>query len=120
MTATPEQIAGVEVIVDQEEESGITLYRLFEVNERFHLTLSERSENGRMIVQMRLVMAYLRRLDLIPPTPDRVTHRDVINAIKARDGARASHLIGQHINDALELAVKSLLQVDRTSPRGCY
>jgi DNA-binding GntR family transcriptional regulator len=101
-TATAAHIVELERIIDAEDNPNNSLPEVFALNEQFHLALAERTGNGRMIAQMRLTMAFLRRLNLIALTPDKVSHRDIVEAIKARDAARASSLMGEHMDFALQ------------------
>jgi DNA-binding GntR family transcriptional regulator len=106
--ATPEQIALVEQIVTIEESALETPDRLL-CNEQFHMAIAMHAENQRMIAQMRQIMAYLRRLGLITMIPDQVTHRQILNAIKAGDGTLARNLMAEHMDFALEGIVRSVL-----------
>jgi DNA-binding GntR family transcriptional regulator len=101
-TATAAHLAELERILDAEDNPHNSLPEIFALNEQFHLALAERTENGRMIAQMRLTMAFLRRLNLIAVAKDKVSHRDIVQAIKARDASRASSLMGEHMDFALQ------------------
>jgi DNA-binding GntR family transcriptional regulator len=106
--ATPEQISRLEQIVSVEESKHEAGDRLL-CNEQFHMAIALHAENRRMIGQMRQIMAYLRRLGLITLIPDEVTHRQILNAIKAGDGTLARNLMGEHMDFALEGIVRSVL-----------
>jgi DNA-binding GntR family transcriptional regulator len=100
-TATPAHIAALERIVQMEQRPNASMAELAALNEQFHLAIAERSENERIIGQMRLVMAYLRRMDSIVYVVDQVSHSEILEAIQARDGARASYLLSEHISFSL-------------------
>jgi DNA-binding GntR family transcriptional regulator len=106
-TATCAQIADLETILEQEEQPDVTIKEMAALNERFHMALVERTDNDRMIGQMRLVLAYLRRLNSLVPVIDEISHRQIVEAVKARDGARASFLIDAHVEHALETMLRS-------------
>jgi DNA-binding GntR family transcriptional regulator len=108
--ATAEQIAQLEQIVTIEESARETGDRLL-CNEQFHMAIALHAENQRMIGQMRQIMAYLRRLGLITMIPDEVTHRQILDAIKAGDGALARSLMAEHMDFALEGIVRSVLSM---------
>jgi DNA-binding GntR family transcriptional regulator len=106
--ATPEQISQLEQIVTIEESAQETADRLL-CNEQFHMGIALHTDNQRMIGQMRQIMAYLRRLGLITMIPDEVTHRQILDAIKAGDGTLARNLMAEHMDFALEGIVRSVL-----------
>ena len=106
--ATPAQTAQLEQIVTIEESADETVDRLL-CNEQFHMGIALQTESQRMIGQMRQIMAYLRRLGLITMIPDEVTHRQILDAIKAGDGTLARNLMGEHMDFALEGIIRSLL-----------
>jgi DNA-binding GntR family transcriptional regulator len=106
--ATPEQVAHLEQIVTIEESAHETADRLL-CNEQFHMGIALHTDNQRMIGQMRQIMAYLRRLGLITMIPDEVTHRQILDAIKAGDGTLARNLMAEHMDFALEGIVRSVL-----------
>jgi DNA-binding GntR family transcriptional regulator len=105
---TPEQIAQMEQIITIEESELETADRLL-CNEQFHMAIALHADNQRMIDQMRQIMAYLRRLGLITMIPDEVTHRQILDAIKAGDGTLARNLMAEHMDFALEGIVRSVL-----------
>lgn len=109
-TATSQQIAEWEHIIELENRPGAVRAELAALNERFHLSLAARAENERVMGQMRLVMAYLRRLDLLVAVVDQVTHSDIVDAIKSRDGARASQLVADHVDFAQSVMMRSFFQ----------
>lgn len=106
--ATPEQISRLEQIITIEEAAHETADRLL-CNEQFHMAIALHTDNQRMIGQMRQIMAYLRRLGLITMIPDEVTHRQILDAIKAGDGTLARSLMAEHMDFALEGIVRSVL-----------
>jgi DNA-binding GntR family transcriptional regulator len=106
--ATPEQTALLEQILTIEEAAQETADRLL-CNEQFHMAIAMHAENQRMIGQMRQIMAYLRRLGLITMMPDPVTHRQILDAIKAGDGTLARNRMAEHMDFALEGIVRSVL-----------
>jgi DNA-binding GntR family transcriptional regulator len=106
--ATPAQTALLEQIITIEESAQETADRLL-CNEQFHMAIAMHAENQRMIGQMRQIMAYLRRLGLITMIPDQVTHRQILDAIKAGDGTLARNLMAEHMDFALEGIVRSVL-----------
>jgi len=105
---TPEQMAQLEQIITIEESAHETADRLL-CNEQFHMAIALHTDNQRMIDQMRQIMAYLRRLGLITMIPDEVTHRQILDAIKAGDGTLARNLMAEHMDFALEGIVRSVL-----------
>jgi len=84
-----------------EQRPNASMTELAALNEQFHLAIAERTENERIIGQMRLVMAYLRRMDSIVFVVDKVSHSEILEAISARDGERASSLLSEHIEYSL-------------------
>jgi DNA-binding GntR family transcriptional regulator len=99
--ATVAHISALRRIVDLEQRPNASMTELAALNEQFHLAIAERTENERIIGQMRLVMAYLRRMDSIVFVVDKVSHSEILEAISARDGERASSLLSEHIEYSL-------------------
>jgi DNA-binding GntR family transcriptional regulator len=60
-------------------------------------------------VQMRLVMAHVRRLETISPLhfAERIRHEEILDAITARDSRLAHSLMGEHVSYALSVMIKS-------------
>jgi DNA-binding GntR family transcriptional regulator len=110
VTATAAQITELEEIIGLERRPGISRLEDSQLNERFHMALVHRTENERMIGQMRLVMAYMRRLYALVSVVDLVDHNEILEAIKARNGVRAGFLLGEHVDFALQSMIKSFFQ----------
>jgi DNA-binding GntR family transcriptional regulator len=107
-TATIEHIAELESIVELEERPNIPMKELTVLNERFHLALAYRTENQRIIGQMRLIMAYTLRLNpLFMTFVDSVSHRQILESVKSRDGVLAGSLMAEHVEFALTMMIKS-------------
>jgi DNA-binding GntR family transcriptional regulator len=108
-TETAEQFAAIEQILDMESQPDIQTTELVTTNDLFHMTLAEMTGNERIITQMRLVMAHVRRLETMSPvlSPEQVTHRAILDAITARDGPLAHALMGEHISFSLECMIRS-------------
>lgn len=108
-TGTAEQFAAIEQILDMESQLDIQTTELVTTNDLFHMTLAEMTGNERIITQMRLVMAHVRRLETMSPalSPEQVTHRAILDAITARDGRLAHALMGEHISFGLECMIRS-------------
>lgn len=100
-SATAAHIAALRRIVDLEQRPNASMTELAALNEQFHLAIAERTENERIIGQMRLVMAYLRRMDSIVFVVDKVSHSEILEAISTHDGERASSLLSEHIEYSL-------------------
>jgi len=110
-TATSEHIAELESIVELEDRPNIPMKELSELNERFHLALAYRTENQRIIGQMRLIMAYTHRLNpLFLTFVDSISHREILQAVKLRDGVLAGSLMAEHVEFALTMMIKSFCQ----------
>lgn len=114
-TATTEQIARLESILDMEDRPGNSITKMADLNEKFHMAIADRTENERIIGQMHLIMAYMRRLDSFIPVVDQVSHREILEAIKRQDGARASSLLGEHVDFALGIVLRSFLPMAGTA-----
>jgi DNA-binding GntR family transcriptional regulator len=109
-SATPAHIAAIECILDLEERPENSAMQLAQLNEQFHMALVDRTENHRMIGQMSLIMAFMRRLNYLVSAGDQISHREILEAVKAKDGARAGVLVGEHIDFALSVMIRSLCQ----------
>ena len=110
VTATAAQVAELESIIDMEDRPNNSTKALLALNEKFHMALADRTENQHIIGQMRLIMAYTHRLNSLLRFGDQVSHREILEAVKARDGIRAGTLMVEHVEFALNTMIKSFCQ----------
>jgi DNA-binding GntR family transcriptional regulator len=109
-TATTAQIAELEKTLAQEDRPNNSMRDLLALNEKFHMTLADRTENQRIIGQMRLIMAYTHRLNSLNSFADQVSHRQILEAIKARDGVLAGSLLAEHVEFSMTMLIKAYCQ----------
>ena len=109
-TATPSQIAELERTLDLEDRPNNSMRDLLALNEKFHMALAERTENQRVIGQMRLIMAYTHRLNYLISFVDQVSHREILEAIKLHDGVLAGSLLAEHVEFSMSMLIKAYCQ----------
>jgi DNA-binding GntR family transcriptional regulator len=109
ISGTAELFDGLGRILEMERRSEEQPAEMVTANELFHLTLAEMTGNERIIGQMRLVMAHVRRLETISPLhfAEQISHEEILQAIVARDGALAHSLMGTHVKYALSVMIRS-------------
>lgn len=109
IAGTTEQFDGLARILEMERRSEEQPAEMVTANELFHLTLAEMTGNERILMQMRLVMAHVRRLETISPLhfAERIRHEEILDAIAARDARLAHSLMGEHVSYALSVMIRS-------------
>ena len=101
-SATPAQIAELEVLHRELESQVTDRDRFFAANERFHLRLLEIADNrwrNQLVADLRKVMKLNRHHSLFKQGRLEASlkeHRRIMAAIKARDAARVQRLMQQH------------------------
>lgn len=108
IAGTEEQFDGLARILEMERRSEKQPDEMVTANELFHLTLAEMTGNERVVMQMRLIMAHVRRLETIRRHfAERIRHEEILSAIVARDARLAQTLMGEHVNYALSVMINS-------------
>jgi DNA-binding GntR family transcriptional regulator len=109
VAGSTEQFDGLARILEMERRSEKQPAEMVTANELFHLTLAEMTGNERIVMQMRLVMAHVRRLETISPLhlAEQIRHEEILEAIIARDARLAHSLMGEHVSYALSVMIRS-------------
>jgi DNA-binding GntR family transcriptional regulator len=115
-SVTPEQLEQLTKICEQMEAlSPEAIANRAELNRRFHEELIRARGNGRLL---QLVSEYQDYFMVAQPMFDRAfiartqrEHRQILEALRARDGDKAAELITQHI-----LGAAKFLQAEKVAP----
>jgi len=108
--ATPAQMAELEALHQALEEAAHDRDRFFAANEAFHMRLLEMADNRwrvQMVVDLRKVMKLNRHHSLFKQgrlEASLAEHRALMQALKARDAAKARQLMGEHMAQGKEAA----------------
>ena len=109
-SATPAQIAELELLHRDLESQVTDRDRFFAANERFHLRLLEIADNrwrNQLVADLRKVMKLNRHHSLFKRgrlAESLAEHRALMTAIEARDAVGASRLMRAHFASGLEAA----------------
>ncbi len=122
---TPEEIARLEGLCDEAERSDESHSEgLIELNRRFHETMISCSGSKRLqdlLSKLRSAMQPYRIVSLGSPEFRRVTvqdHRDMIEALRARDENRLCRLVEDHLSLAERTTLTNVhLQAERLAAR---
>jgi len=108
--ATPAQMAELEALHQALEKTAHDRDRFFAANEAFHMRLLEMADNRwrvQMVVDLRKVMKLNRHHSLFKQgrlEASLAEHRALMQALKARDAAKARQLMGEHMAQGKEAA----------------
>jgi len=111
--ATPAQIAELQALHEQLEASVSDRDRFFAANEAFHMRLLEFADNrwrNQLVADLRKVMKLNRHHSLFKQGRLEASlkeHRQLMAALKARNGERAQALMQQHMAAGREAATLS-------------
>jgi DNA-binding GntR family transcriptional regulator len=99
-SATPEEIKALRELITIEDGMDVDMSEFLRVNQEFHVRLAEIARNGRVLVQLKLTLEYVHRLDVLSTQRDNraVPHRDIVRAIEERNVAEASRAMAEHIH----------------------
>lgn len=107
---TAVQLADLAALHEQLERAVNDADAFFGANERFHMRVLEIADNrwrNQMVADMRQVMKLNRHHSLLKEgrlAASLQEHRDIMEALKARDAARAKHLMQLHMAQGQEAA----------------
>jgi DNA-binding GntR family transcriptional regulator len=106
--ARPEQIATLKEYLRVESSPKATPEEFVEANHRIHLGIAEIAGNSRVVDQLRHVLEYVDRLDILSLQKDHeiVLHEGIVRAIEARKPADARRAVAEHIDAARDRMVK--------------
>jgi DNA-binding GntR family transcriptional regulator len=108
--ATPAQIAELQAVHDELEASVADRDRFFAANERFHMRLLEIADNRwriQLVHDLRKVMKLNRHNSLFKQGRLEASlkeHRQIMAALKARNGEKVQALMQQHLDAGREAA----------------
>ena len=110
--ATPEEVRVLAQMVEDDQKAVRDPEALARANKRFHHQIHLASHNRYLVQQLDLVhrsMALMARTTLAAKGRDAVSlaeHQDIVDAIAARDEARAEAALRRHISMAFETRLK--------------
>jgi DNA-binding GntR family transcriptional regulator len=106
--ARPEQIASLKQDLRVESDPQAGPEAIVEANHRIHLGIAEIAGNVRVLDQLRHVLEYVDRLDMLSLQKDHeiVTHDGIVHAIGARRPAEARRALEEHIDAARDRMLK--------------
>ena len=98
-TATPDEVKALREIIAIEDRLDLDIAEFLKANHQFHLRLGEIARNQRILDQLVLTLEYVHRLDVLSTQRDNrpVLHREIMQAIEARNVGGANHAMAEHI-----------------------
>ncbi len=107
-TAGAEQIEVLKATLEAERNPRSTQGELVAANHRFHLGLAEIAGNQRVLDQLKHLLEYVDRLDLLSLEKDRavVRHDEIVRAVAAHNPRTAQRAMLAHIDSARDRMVK--------------
>jgi len=96
-------------IIEVENQPSVNMALFLQANEEFHLALAELARNQRIYDQLRLMLEYVHRLDILSTQRDMCAipeHRDIIHAIEVHNPSDASRAMAEHIDISRDRMLK--------------
>ena len=95
-------------------EDGLVVFRDGEINEEFHVALTDMAGNSRASATLADLFDEVRRLHfLLPSVESHITsqeeltaHQHLVSALADGDGARAAELMREHLNEVSRVLVR--------------
>lgn len=122
--ASDEELEAIREAATKGAEPGTSSTELFERNRLFHLALYKPCGNRRMVQLFESLwdsVTAMRMFDVYASDPEELAkmdreHREIAEAVCARDGERAARLVHQHIASARRDLLELLKGEDSSSP----
>ena len=107
-SASPEEIAQLAEIVAIEADPNPDPVEFLKANDAFHMELARLARNQRVLDQLKLVLEYVHRLDVLSTQRDRqlVPHGEIIRAVRERKPDEARAAMAAHVDLARDRMLK--------------
>ncbi len=107
-SARPEEIERLAKIDEIEKQPDLDIPMFLEANEAFHIGLAELARNQRVYEQLRLVLAYVHRLDILSTQTDVqwIPHGEIVRALRDRKPDEAGRAMASHIDMSRDRMLK--------------
>jgi len=107
-SAAPEEIENLAAIVAIETQPGPDPSEFLKANDAFHMGLARLARNQRVLDQLKLVLEYVHRLDVLSTQRDRqlVPHGEIIRALRNRKPDEARAAMATHIDVSRDRMLK--------------
>ena len=107
-TASAEQLAELRAMLAMEERPQGDTATMVTANETFHLRLAALAGNERVLNQLRLTLAFARRLDTLYMRVDQtwIALGDILAALEQHDGALAGQAMAAHLDHSRDCLVQ--------------
>lgn len=108
VVAKPEQLKGLKEALEIERKPHAPPEDLLAANHRIHLGIAEIAGNRRVLDQLRRVLEYVDRLDILSleKDPTVVLHDDIVRAIASRNPGQARRAMAAHVDAARDRMLK--------------
>ena len=106
--ARAESLAALKEALKVEARPQASPEELLAANHRIHLGIAEIAGNGRVLDQLRRVLEYVDRLDILSLEKDSIVvpHDEIVRAIETRNPREARRAMTSHIDAARDRMVK--------------
>jgi DNA-binding GntR family transcriptional regulator len=107
-SGAPEEIENLAAIVAIETQPDPDPSEFLKANEAFHLGLARLARNQRVLDQLKLVLEYVHRLDILSTQRDRqlVPHAEIVRALRERKPEEARAAMAAHIDVSRDRMLK--------------
>ena len=107
-SAAPEEIENLAAIVAIEAQPGPDPSEFLKANDAFHMGLARLARNQRVLDQLKLVLEYVHRLDVLSTQRDRqlVPHGEIVRALRDRKPDEARAAMATHIDVSRDRMLK--------------
>jgi len=107
-TANDGQVADLAAMIKVERDPNPKLRELVEVNEVFHLAVAAAAANQRVLSQLKLLLEYVHRLDILgtQKDPGWIPHHDILEALKGHNPDEARRRMAAHIDNSRDRMLK--------------
>ena len=96
----PEEIALLENMIVVERKPNVKMSEIVEANDAFHTTIGRLAQNQRVSDQLKLILEYVYRLDVLSTqrNAEWVEHYDILAALRAHDVKGARQAMAEHVD----------------------
>ena len=107
-SASPEEIERLAAIVSIETNPDLDPVEFLKANDAFHMDLARLARNQRVLDQLKLVLDYVHRLDVLSTQRDRhfVPHGEIVRALRERKPDEARAAMAAHVDVSRDRMLK--------------
>jgi DNA-binding GntR family transcriptional regulator len=107
-TANREQLGNLGRILEVEDKSKAKMSDILAANDAFHLAIGEIASNQRVLIQLKLTLQYVHRLDILSTQKDSawIPHGEILAALETHKAIQARKAMAVHIDNSRDRMLK--------------